>query len=411
MSEHDRRRGWLLVVFAALLPLALALDRDAVDTYWATVWSTAVQPADTGAGYVAQPLRHETLRQFVRLPIAGTALRIRFSNAEAPQTVNIARATVALRSGHWSAEPGTMRSLTFGGRQDVDIAPGAMVVTDPVPVNLAAGAELAISIYVPEGVGPPTLHLNALQASYASGPTDVSEALSFPSDAKQLASWYWLSGVDMRVHERVRVLVVIGDSIADGVGSTPDRNRRLVDQLNERLAARPGSDARLIAVNAGIAGNRLLNDVIGRSLLARFDRDVLQVGGEFAMVSIGTVDIAFSEGADDPADIVTAGRLIDGFEQLARHANSAGVRLIAATLTPSKGANSYSPEGEAIRQAVNDWIRTSPLFYSVVDFDQILRDPDEPARLRADYNSGDDIHPNDLGYKLMADAASMAIPR
>jgi lysophospholipase L1-like esterase len=89
------------------------------------------------------------------------------------------------------------------------------------------------------------------------------------------------------------------------------------------------------------------------------------------------------------------------------------VRIFGATLLPYHGAGYYSPAGEAIREAVNAWIRTSGAFDGVVDFDAAMRDPADPLRLNPAYDSGDHLHPNDAGYQAMADAISldMLLPR
>ena len=171
----------------------------------------------------------------------------------------------------------------------------------------------------------------------------------------------------------------------------------------------------------GISGNRVLSDGAGQSALARFDRDVLSVSGvSHVIVFEGINDVAMAYGSfgDAPAGIedlmppgsnVTAWTLISAYRQLIARAHSNGLRIYGATIAPYDGAAYFSETGERVRQAVNNWIRTSGEFDAFIDFDAVLRNPDEPSKMGNGLHSGDYLHGSDAGYEAMAEAIDLAL--
>jgi lysophospholipase L1-like esterase len=231
----------------------------------------------------------------------------------------------------------------------------------------------------------------------------------------EMQSWAILNGIDVAVSEPVGVVVTLGDSITDGAGSSPDTNRRWPDFLAERLAADPGAGAKAV-LNQGIGGNRLLHDgpadfaFAGPSAQSRFDRDVLaQPGVTHLIIFEGINDIGFPSMAGDPSEAVSADQIIAALRQLIERAHERDIVVFGATITPFEGAMYYSPEGEATRQAVNDWIRDSGAFDAVLDFDAVVRDPDQPTRILPEYDSGDALHINDAGYEAMAESIDLSL--
>lgn len=205
-------------------------------------------------------------------------------------------------------------------------------------------------------------------------------------------------------------MVALGDSITDGAASKPNQNGRWPDLLARRIQA----DKRLsgmAVLNAGINGNRLLRDGDGgESALRRFDRDVLaQTGIKYLIVLEGINDIGHivSASPSDPAD--TAQSLIQALEQITVRAHAQGVKVIGATITPYENCKYASPEGEKMRLAINDWIRSSKRLDGVADFDRIIRDPSHPARIRPAYDSGDHLHPNEAGLRAMAEGVNLRL--
>ena len=366
---------------------------------------------DNQAPIFAPPpnLANQTVRMIIHTSIGGRRVRISLSNAYGEKALTIGAAHVALRDHDSAIVPASDRALTFSGKPQLTIPPDAEALSDPVDLEAPRLSDLAVSLYVPGDAGAPTNHLTGLHTTYISKTGDFSGA-PLVADASTTQSWYWLSGVDVVAPRDAGVIVAFGDSITDGTTSTPDTDSSWPSQLARRLAAKR-STADVAIVNEGISGNRLLSDGAGVSALARFDRDVLaQPGVKWLVVLEGINDIGFASlpGAQ-PADAVTADDLIAAHKQLIERAHLHGIKAIGATLTPYSEALYYSEAGETVRQAVNQWIRTSHAYDAVIDFDQVVRDPANPKQIRAAYNIRDHLHPNDVGYKAMADAVDLAL--
>jgi lysophospholipase L1-like esterase len=309
--------------------------------------------------------------------------------------------------------PGTDRALTFSGKASIVIPPGAPVLSDPVELAVAPLSDLAISVYLPGAVGAATIRGTASQANYVSLPGNFTGAASLPVQ-RTILSWPFLTEVD--VDSGGAAIVTLGDSITDGTRSTPDTNNRWPDGLARRLqtARDPvqGINMRLGVVNRG-NGNRLLSNppegsLAGVNALARFERDVLATAGvRYMTVMIGINDIGNSP--DDKP--ILAADLVAGYRQLIARAHEKGIAIYGATLTPFEGARYYSPAKELVRQQVNAWIRSTDEFDGFIDFDAATRDPVHPSRLLPAYDSGDHLHPNDLGYQAMGNAVPLTLFR
>jgi lysophospholipase L1-like esterase len=228
--------------------------------------------------------------------------------------------------------------------------------------------------------------------------------VSLPVD-KTTGAWFALARVEVQAPVGTRAVVTFGDSITDGARSTADANARWPDELARRLGAQKKGGGTAV-LNAGISGNRVLGDGAGYSALARFDKDVLmQTGVTHVIVLEGINDIGIARANASPS----AADLIAGHRQLIARAHARGLKIYGATLTPYDGAAYYSPEGEAKRQALNNWIRTSGEYDGVIDFDKIARDPAAPSKFATSVDSGDHLHPGDAGYKAMGDAVNLAL--
>jgi lysophospholipase L1-like esterase len=281
--------------------------------------------------------------------------------------------------------------------------------------------DLAVTLFFPGTTGPATWQFDSRQTSYVSPPGDFSESPVMPLDPARptVPSWFWLSGVDVMTEQPSGAIAAIGDSVANGAQSTMDADHRWTDQLARRLMTQPR--ARWLGVlNEGLDGNRLLHDGLGPNALARFDRDVLsQPGLTHVIISLGLNDIGAGwQGGTNPDQVITVDQIIQGYRQLIERAHARAIRIYGATLTPMEGFvvpigpfSLYSPENEAKRQQVKAWIRTSGEFDGVIDFDNVLRDPDHPSRLLPRFDSGDHAHPTDEGYQAMADAIDLKLFR
>ncbi len=375
--------------------------------HWVGTWSTALHAPDAGFMITNPGFNNQTLRQIVHTSIGGDQVRVKLSTFGASALV-IGAAHIALRDVGAAIVPGSDRTLTFSGNPSFTIPPGAQILSDPVALDVPALGDLAVSVFVPESTGPATWHFAAFQTSYISPPGDFTASPAMPVDSTTQA-WFWLAAVEVTASKQTGAIVALGDSITDGTASTPDTNNRWPNHLARRLIAQPGNH-KMGVLDEGIAGNRILQDIIGANALARFDRDVLvQTGVTHVIVLEGINDIGFGAFG---FPVPPAAEIIAGHQQLIERAHARGLKIYGATLTPFEGTifpGYFTPAGEAKRQAVNAWIRTSGEYDAVIDFDLATRDPSHPTRFLPLYDSGDHLHPNDAGYQAMGAAVDLTL--
>ena len=393
---------------------AFAGESSGTGGHWVAVWAASdYAPFKFIPVAPDPPFADETLRMTVRSSIGGTRLRVRFSNAFAASELAIGAAHIALTAEGSKILPGTDRMLTFGGDRRIRIPAGAPAISDPVDLPVKPLSEVSISLYLPTSTPVSTLHRGSPVDSYISGPGDLTSNLELPN-SKAEAAWYFLSAVEMWVPQNTTTTVAFGDSITEGSNNVKSPYSDYPDQLAVRLSSEQAG-SKIAVVNEGIGGNRVLHDGAGESALTRFDRDVLSLPGVKNLIVLeGINDIGFPRvrmaelkipnvGENQFASQkVSADDIILGLRQIIVRAREHGIRVFGATVMPFEGTNSYDADGEAIRQAINKWIRTSNAFDGVLDFDALVRDPEHPTRLLATYDSGDHIHPNPAGYKAMA---------
>jgi lysophospholipase L1-like esterase len=398
-----------IVTAAALSITPPAIQLAAVDNngdkYWAATWGTALHAPGLGPpGFTHDGYGEQTLRQIVHTSAGGDKVRIRLSTFGAGAIV-IGAARVAMSAGGAAVLPDSDRQVTFGGLTTIRVPAGAIVVSDPVDLVVPALSNLAVSVFVASLKAPPTWHFIAQQTSYVSPPGDFTTAVDMPWDSTTTA-WFWLAGVDVLVPKQTGTIVAFGDSVTDGVGSSPNGNQRWPDHLAARIATEPGNH-QMGVVNAGLTGNRLLRDILGPNGPARFDRDVLtQPGVTHVIVLFGNNDII--RGQLNPDDAVTSEEIIQAHQMLTARAHLRGLKIYGATLTPFKGVLTEAMFllAEAQRQAVNQWIRTSGAYDAVIDFDLAVRDNNDPAQLNALLRA-DFLHPNNRGYAAMANSVNL----
>lgn len=353
-------------------------------------------------------LSDQSLRQIVRVSAGAERLRVRLSNLFGDAPVAFDAVGLARSTGGASIDPASHVALTFGGQPSVSVDAGEERWSDYVPFPVDAETNLAVTAYV-SGVAPiATVHTLGQQTAYVA-PGDAVSAASFPAiqEDPPRTFYAWLTGVDAESATPRRVVVAFGDSITDGFGSSVDENRRYPNFLSAELTA---GGAPVSVVNAGISGNRVLNDVLGPSGTSRFERDVLeQTAVSDVVILLGINDIGFSGFV--PEQAVSADEITSGLSSLVRAANDDDVRVFLGTLLPFEGtmAPYYSEEAEAKRQVVNAWIRANADVAGVIDFDALMSDPGSPRAMLPGYDSGDHLHPNDDGYQAMGEAAAEAV--
>ena len=358
--------------------------------HWVGTWATAVVPrpqpapgAAPGRGGAVLNFKNQTLRQVVHVSLGGGRVRVVLSNAFGTSPLAVGAAAVALRQKESSIAAGSSRPLTFSGSASTTIAAGAVAVSDPVALAIPALADLVVDVFLPGDTGaspsPLTTHASALQTNYLSAP-----------------------------------VVTFGDSITDGTLSTPDTNNRWPDHLARRLLAAGGAKPQPMGVlNEGIAGNRILTDVIGPNALSRFDRDVLALSGVTHVILLeGINDLGLAADGQLP----TAAEIVAGHRQLVTRAHAHGIKVLAGTVLPFEGTNLgaiapnyYSAEKDTRRQAMNEAIRTGGFYDGIIDFEAAVRDQAQPKQLLARFKGADNLHLTDAGYKAMADAVNLTL--
>ncbi|MEU9206925.1 SGNH/GDSL hydrolase family protein [Streptomyces sp. NPDC048415] len=370
---------------------------------WVGAWSAS--PVGAEPGTETNGMTGRSVRNVVHAAAGGTSARVTLSNLYGQQPLSITHATIAVAAtvNDAAAAADTMRRLTFGGSTSVIIPAGQQALSDAVRVRIPHGSDVLVTTYSPIQSGPVTYHPHARQISYvAEG--DRTEDVTGTAYTEQSEYWRYLTALDVLSDEAAGTVVVLGDSLTDGITSTVGANHRWTDVLSDRLRAAAGSGdtPRYSVVNQGISGNQILAAGLGRpadnpSGLARFGRDVLdRTNVKAVVIDLGVNDILRNPSQVDPATIT------DGLRRLVGQAHARGLRVVGATLMPFQGHRGYTGAREAVRQAVNAEIRAGKVYDAVVDFDAALRDPYDPRRLRADYDSGDHLHPSDKGYARMA---------
>ncbi len=349
-----------------------------------------------------------TLREIVHVSIGGPQVRVVFTNEFGTDPLAIAAAHIGVSQGGSTINlvSASSAGLTFGGRASVTLPPGALIVSDPVAINLPAESDLAVSFFLPaQPIHQLSQHGGADQTSYRA-PGNVVGAKTLDSPA-EFRSWIFLKGVDVIAPARGSAVVAFGDSITDGAYAAVDQNARWPDELARRLVANPKT-ANIGVLNEGIGGNRILHDNAGPSALARFDRDVIaQAGAKYVIILEAINDIGHAYDTKRPFDVVSADDLITGYKQMSERAHMHGIKVYFATLTPYTGAGYMSPAGEEVRQALNKWIRTTHEIDGFIDFDKATADPAHPDTFLPAYDHGDHLHPSDPGYKAMGDAIDL----
>jgi len=377
---------------------------DSLAGSWVGTWSTSVQLTEPRNLPPEPGLEGNTLRQVVHVSLGGEQLRVRFSNAFGTSPVTLTAAHIATSLGDGAIDTATDRALAFDGRPNVTVPAGGSVTSDAFAFELQSLSDVAVTVrFGAISADTVTGHPGSRTTSYLVEGDAVSD--SAMAGASRTDHWYIIAGIDV-VDDDAAAVVTLGNSITDGRGSGTNEQNRWPDELSRRLQAN-NSTTRVAVLNAGIGGNCVLRACLGPSAVDRFERDVLQQPGtRWLIVLEGVNDIGTA--AADSAAAVAQG-LIAAYQQMIDAAHARDILVYGATILPF-GASFYdSPEHEAARHTVNEWIRTSGALDAVIDLDLALRDPSNPTRLLPAADTGDHLHPNETGHRMMAEAVDLAL--
>ncbi len=393
-----RRVGWIAGLAAFAVSVAAPAAWAAARVHWVEAWYAPPFPTTAVWGCNQQrTFTHQSVRQIVQLEAGGNRMRIRLTNELGLSPVRFAEVTVAASSPTGVLQSGTVHVVTFGGKRGGVIPIGKAWVSNPIDMKVHRFENVAISVYYPSGATP----AGQLKHVWVSPPGNHVAQLVWPQGGRPQAPEL-ANGVEVSTAKPRPVLVAFGDSITKGFCSTPGMHLGYPEQLARLLAAH-AADRRWVVINSGISGNRLLHNGAGPKALARFRRDALDIPGVRAIVLLeGINDIGWAYDPDGDTGPIPASAIIGAYRDLIRRAHARGIKIYLGTLTPYLGATYESPAGEKVRQQVNSWIRKGLGFNGVIDFDGALRDPRHPHHYIGGDQCGDDLHPNDIGYHIMA---------
>jgi lysophospholipase L1-like esterase len=372
---------------------------------WVGTWSTAPQLVEPGNMPPSPGLNDNTLRQVVRVSIGGDSLRVRFSNEFSTGTVTMKAVHVAISTGGSSIETTTNKELKFNGNAEVTMNPGVVISSDPVAFVLKPRMDIAITISFGQTSPDVTGHPGSRTTSYLLAGNNTS-IIDFTCSV-HTDHWYVINGIDVKTDKPSAAVAILGNSITDGRGSGTNRQNRWPDILSECLLKNPKT-SQVGVLNLGIGGNCVLRNCLGPSGLSRFNRDILkQQGVRWIIILEGINDIG--QTPDSVVASQVAIDLIAAYRQMIQDAHAQGFKVYGATILPFKKSFYYTDYREAARNTVNAWIRTSGNFDAVIDFDKAMRDSTNSLSILPVAQSGDYLHPNEAGYKMMGEAIDVSL--
>jgi lysophospholipase L1-like esterase len=399
---------------AWLCAISAVTGSHAAETKWVASWTSSplegkiVIPGIPPDKIPPSPILRGTVRYRLPLSQGGTRLILRITNEANKEPLVLGAVTVGIADAGVAARSATIRKVTFGGRSSVTLPAGTPALSDPLEFSTKSAEAVIVSIFLPNDTECP-LGQRGIQEETLEGRDATQLPIldgAAPTTARTLVSAILVAGA----HD-AKTIVAFGDSITDGAITDSPDVRGWPGHLALRLM-RSRAPVHFAVANEGIGGNRVLSDVIGLSALARFDRDVLSLPNVTHLILLeGINDIGFAKlpGNSNPGPPIEASALIGAYQQIIDRAHLRGIKVIGGTLLPFLGAMYYSETGDQTRQSVNQWIRSSGGFDAVVDFDRALRDPKDPDRLAAGYDSGDHLHPSDAGYIAMSKAFQLSL--
>jgi lysophospholipase L1-like esterase len=405
-----KNRFWTVCLFAVFAVAGC----QAADASWIASWASSplegkiVIPGVPPDKIPPSPILKGTVRYRLPLSQGGTRLILRITNEANAQPLTVGAVSVAIGDAGLAARPGSIRKVTFGGRSSLTLPGGSPALSDPVELATGSAQALIVSVFLPNDTQFP-LGQRGIQAVILKGP-DATEATNLEG-ASATPARTLVSAVLVESGPDARTVVALGDSITDGAVTDSPDVRGWPGHLALRLA-RAGGQAHLAVANEGIGGNAVLSNIIGLNVLARFDRDVASLPNVSHLIVLeGINDIGFANSPDNSnrGPTIDPNGLIGAYRQIIARAHLRGIKVIGGTLLPFAGSMYYSPAGDKTRQTVNEWIRSGAGFDAIVDFDRALRDPSDPRKLAASYDSGDHLHPSDAGYKAMSGAFQLGV--
>lgn len=395
------RKLTILLLTAAMSMTISAQQKNSPTSVWEATWATAIEftgPSDMPTS----SLSNRAIRQIIHVSKGGTQLQLKLSNVHSKEPVDIKSVFIADAKEASDIDAKTAKYVTFNGKRNITIEPGKDITSDVIGYNLKPLQLLSITINYGESTPVnASSHRGSRTTSY------IIKGVAKPKtkfvDAEKVDHWYNIASLDVLRSNpaEANAIVVLGNSITDGRGSTTNKQNRWTDAMAEALGGETS------VLNLGIGGNSVLWGGLSEPAVKRFNRDILeQQGVKTLIIFQGVNDIGGSRGNSEEV----AKKLTEAYKSFIDQGHAKGWKVIGATITPFKGNSYYSFFHEAARQVVNEWIRTSGAFDAVIDFDELVRDPQDPTKLKAEY-SDDWLHLNPTGYAAMGKLAAEVYKR
>ncbi len=381
---------------------------------WIVTWGASQQIPEPQNALPSADLHDATVRQIFHVSAGGATLRVHLTNTFGSTSLHFTAVHIArpLAPDAPAIDPASDHALTFSGASDVTVPAGAEVVSDPIEWPLAPLSNIAVTYHLDDPPAPETSHPGSRATTYYVHGDQVSAAtLDNPG---KIEHWYQVSAIDVEADSNAGVIAALGDSITDGHATTTNGNDRWTDVLAARLQ-QSAATKNIGVLNDGIGGNHLLIDGLGPNALARFDRDVIAPAGVRWLIVFEAINdlggLARLHDVPQADHDALVQRIILAYQQMIDRAHAHGIRVYGATITPDGGSGYYHPDSfsEADRKAVNDWIRAPGHLDAIIDFDQVVRDPQQPERMLPAYDCGDHLHPDPAGYRAMAEAIPLSL--
>ncbi len=373
-----------------------------MNEHWIAVWGCAItKPVRRTAEWT----RNTTLRMQIQMPVAGNALRFRFSNLFGEQEAVITRASVSAATEGSAMDADRCCSITFDGNQAGRMAPGGDLNSDAVDFPFTAGETLVLNLYFEDFTQLTTCHRgsDAFAKRWCSD-GDQTQSASLPfSNHADADGFPFIHTIEALCSQNCYSIVTFGDSIT--AQTWPDRlKRRLLEEGREDVAI----------IRKAVGGSRILREYscdlychYGPRGLDRFEREVLLPGVKKVFILHGINDIIHPIKEGNPyrpiTDLPTAEELIEGLKYYIDTAHAHGIAVFLAPILPFGGWRTYNEEREAIREKVNYWIYREARVEGILPFETNLLNPEDPLTLLPEYDRGDHLHPSGAGAQAMAD--------
>ncbi len=369
--------------------------------HWVGTWGTAPQLVERHNNPPAPGLANNSLREIVQVSIGGKKVRLKLTNEFSTEATEIKAVELAIAKTAGSSseiDEATTVSLTFNGESGVTIPANGTVISDAVNFKMDDRQNVAITIHYGSASPSVSGHPGSRTTSYLKegNTTDFTGAI-------RTDHWYSIQTLEVEAPKKAGAIAILGNSITDGRGSTTNEQNRWADVLSRRLLANKATK-RVGVLNMGIGGNCVLGGGLGPAAVNRYQRDLFgQEGVKWIILFEAVNDLGYARNG-----VQTAERIIEVYKKIIDEAHQKGIRVFGATITPFKGNNYYSEDHEKGRSTINTWIRTTDLLDGVIDFDQAVRNPQDPEAMQAQFLFENDwLHLNAKGYETMGNSIDL----